>query len=243
MKVFDQSTVASSRPIAADAQRGHDFNAVLLAMAGHDLRQPLQVILNSYAWLAERHTGDHERIDRGKRAIAQLTGQLDHLIEALRIHERAARVEPAPLRIQTLFDSLCRDNAGTAARNGVELRFAPTSIMAMSDAVLLDGILRNLVRNAIKYTPRAERILLGCRRLGGDVRIGVHDTGIGIAPDHLARVFDAFHRVDSTRPDGLGLGLFVVRHAADLLGHRIEVRSKVDIGSCFSIVTPAARRP
>jgi two-component system, OmpR family, phosphate regulon sensor histidine kinase PhoR len=110
----------------------------------------------------------------------------------------------------------------------------------MSDAVLLDGILRNLVRNAIKYTRQGGTILLGCRRRGPDVSIEVHDTGIGIPPHHLSKVFDAFHRVDSVDPNGLGLGLFVVRRAVDVLGHRIEVQSRVGRGSSFSILARVA---
>jgi K+-sensing histidine kinase KdpD len=64
----------------------------------------------------------------------------------------------------------------------------------------------------------------------------VHDTGIGIPPDKLSKVFEAFHRLDSTRADGLGLGLFVVRRAVDLLGHSVEVRSDVGRGSSFAIL-------
>jgi two-component system phosphate regulon sensor histidine kinase PhoR len=103
-------------------------------------------------------------------------------------------------------------------------------------SVLLGGILRNLVRNAIKYTRPGGRILVGCWRRGPDVCIEVHDAGVGIPPDHLSKVFDAFHRVDSTHSDGLGLGLFVVRRTVDMLGHRIEVRSTVGSGSCFSVL-------
>jgi signal transduction histidine kinase len=181
-----------------------------------------------------------EPVSSGKLAIAQLTEQLDHLVQAVRIHERQSDIEPASIRVQRVFDALGRDNAGAATRNGVGLRIARTSAIVMSDAVLLDSILGNLLRNAIKYTPRAGRVLLCCRRRGGDVRIEVHDTGVGIAPDQLSRVFDAFHRVDSTRPDGLGLGLFVAKRAADLLDHRLQVQSRIDIGTCFSVMAPSA---
>jgi signal transduction histidine kinase len=109
----------------------------------------------------------------------------------------------------------------------------------MSNPVLLDGILRNLVRNAVKYTEPGGRILIGCRRVGRDIRIDVYDTGIGISPDHLPRIFDAFQRIDSTRPDGLGIGLFVVRRAVHLLGHRVEVRSQPGYGSRFSVFARA----
>jgi signal transduction histidine kinase len=109
----------------------------------------------------------------------------------------------------------------------------------MSHSVLLEGVLRNLVRNAVKYTEPGGRILIGCRRFGQLVRIDVYDTGIGMAPEQLPRIFEAFHRVDSTRGDGLGIGLFVVRRAVGLLGHRIEVTSAVARGSRFSVLARA----
>jgi sensor histidine kinase regulating citrate/malate metabolism len=73
-----------------------------------------------------------------------------------------------------------------------------------------------------------------------ELRIEVRDTGVGIRPNALSAIFRAFQRVDESRPDGLGLGLFIVKHAADLLGHRVEVRSTEGRGSCFTVVADAA---
>jgi K+-sensing histidine kinase KdpD len=86
----------------------------------------------------------------------------------------------------------------------------------MSDATLLHSILCNLIRNGIKYTPRAVESR-GMSRQCAECAHRSSDTGNLIPPDHLSKVFDAFHRLDSTEPDGWGLGLFVVRQAADLL--------------------------
>src|SRR5215472_9834244 len=109
----------------------------------------------------------------------------------------------------------------------------------MSNPVLLEGILRSLLRNAVKYTEPGGRILLGCRRVKDDIRIDVYDTGVGIAPEHLPQILNAFQRVDSTGADGLGIGLFVVRRAVALLGHRVEVRSRAGFGSRFSVFARA----
>jgi hypothetical protein len=88
------------------ARRGHDghesdFQGALLAMAGHDLRQPLQVISSTFGWLARHFTHPSELtcIRRGEAAIATLTEQLDHLIDALRLHERAAMIAPEPVAL------------------------------------------------------------------------------------------------------------------------------------------------
>ena len=107
-------------------------------------------------------------------------------------------------------------------------------------------MLRNLIRNAIDYTPSGGGVFVTARRCGAALRIAVRDTGVGIRGNALSMVFDAFRRLDQSRSDGLGLGLFIVKRAAHLLGHRIEVRSDEGRGSCFTIVANAAtqqRRP
>jgi signal transduction histidine kinase len=92
-----------------------------------------------------------------------------------------------------------------------------------------------LIKNAIKYTPSGGKILVGCRRVSSGIRIEVHDTGIGIAESNMYKIFNAFERLESGVPEGLGLGLFIVRHAAASLGHRVDVRSTEGKGSCFSV--------
>lgn len=226
-----------------DLQRTSDFQAALLGMAGHDLRQPLQIIQSAYEWLGTRvaHTSEKIRLARGERAIARLSEQLDRLVSALRLYEHTQKMEISSVALAPLFWRIANENGSDARENGIDIRVHATRGVIMSNPVLLEGILRNLVRNAVKYTEPGGRILIGCRRIRGDVRIDVHDTGIGIAPEHLPQIFDAFQRVDTTRPDGLGIGLFVVRRAVQLLGHRVEVRSAPGRGSRFSVFARAAR--
>jgi two-component system phosphate regulon sensor histidine kinase PhoR len=242
--VNESDRTASNEPgrRERELQQKNDFHSVLLAMAGHDLRQPLQTIMSSYDWLARRLTSSSEQeyLLRGRSAISSLTSQLDLLIEALRLHEHLANIEAVPVALAPMFAQLCRDNDEMAKRKGLTLRTQPTSAAVMSDTVLLEGILRNLIRNALKYTGAGGRVLVGCRRRGTHLKIEVHDTGVGIPPDKLSKIFEAFQRLDSAGGDGLGLGLFVVRRAADLLGHGIEVRSTIGRGSCFSILTKTA---
>jgi signal transduction histidine kinase len=226
-----------------DLQRASDFQAALLGIAGHDLRQPLQVIQGAYELLGARVSGKSERawLERGERAIARLTEQLDELVGALHLYEYAKSLEISPVALAPLFWRLCDENGDAALRKGIDLRVCPTRASVISNPLLLNGVLRNLVRNAIKYTKPGGRVLIGCRRSGADVRIDVCDTGIGIAPEHLPIIFQAFERLDTTRRDGLGIGLFVVRRAIELLGHRIDVSSCVARGSRFSVRAPRSR--
>jgi signal transduction histidine kinase len=84
-------------------------------------------------------------------------------------------------------------------------------------------------------------VFVTSRRCGPELRIEVRDTGVGIRATALSAIFNAFQRADDSRTDGLGLGLYIVKHAADLLGHRVEVRSAEGRGSCFTVVANAAR--
>jgi signal transduction histidine kinase len=207
--------------------RAGDFQAALLGLVGHDLRQPLQIIQATYDLLRTHvHTeAEQAWLQRGQHAISTLTEQLDRLLQTSRLYEYTKAMEISSVALGPLFWRLYNDNEGAAVRRGINLRARQTGTHVISNPVLLDSILRNLVSNAIKYTEPGGRVLIGCRRFGCDIRIDVYDTGIGIAAERLPRIFDAFERIDSTRCEGLGLGLFVVRRAVELLGHKIEVKS------------------
>ena len=180
-------------------QQANDFHGVLLAMAGHDLRQPLQSIVGAYDWLARRlgSSSEQEYLRRGRLAIAQLTDQFDLLIEALRMHEHSVDIQPTPVVLGPILVRLCRESKDIAEHEDLTLRANPTRAVAMSDAVLLQGILRNLIRNAVKYTGPGGQVVVGCRRRGTLLKIEVHDNGIGIPPDKLSEIFEAFRRLDS----------------------------------------------
>jgi two-component system, OmpR family, phosphate regulon sensor histidine kinase PhoR len=224
-----------------DLQRTSDFHTVLLGMAAHDLRQPLQVIQSTYEWLSGRLDADADgiRLQRGKRAAAKLAEQLDQLGAALRLSQQATTMELLAVPLAPLFERVAAENVEIAQEKGLELHIRPTRAVVVSNAAILDGIVRNLVSNAIKYTDSG-RVLLSWRRRGTDIRIDIYDTGIGMSADQVPRAFEAFQRLDSTRSSGLGLGLFVVKQAAELLGHRIEVSSAVGRGSRFSVLAKSA---
>jgi signal transduction histidine kinase len=218
--------------------RANGFYRSLLAMTGHDLRHPLQVIVSVNALLSRSVSGNSEReyLARSSDAGLQLTKQLDRLIEALRVHERLEDFSLQPVHLEFLLENLKREHGAAAQMAGLKLRIIPSRAIVMSDPFLLEGILRNLIYNALKYTPAGGKILIGCRNSKDGVRIEVHDTGIGITPDNLTKIFEAFRRIEPAATEGLGLGLFIVRHAAESLGHEIEVRSTVGKGSRFSVV-------
>lgn len=135
------------------------------------------------------------------------------------------------------------DYAAQAAAKGVTLRLAPTSLVTISDPVLLEQVLRNLISNAVKYTD-AGGVVVGARRRGGKVAIEVWDTGRGIAPAHAEAIFEEFYQVDNPERDrekGLGLGLAIVRRITQLIGADLDVRSTPGRGSVFRVTLPRGR--
>jgi two-component system, OmpR family, phosphate regulon sensor histidine kinase PhoR len=222
---------------AARPQKVSNFEAVLLAIAGHDLRQPLQVIQSAHERLGYgvRTSSELRCLRSGQIAIDRLKEQLEQLLTAMRVQESTRRLELAPVRIQQVLRQACRENEHAALSKGITIHTVSSDAIVLSDSLLLSAALRNLVSNAVKYTQSGGRILVGCRRSGSQIRIDVYDTGIGIPDDQIPRIFEAFTRLDTAQCDGLGIGLFIVRQALGILGHRIEVASTPSRGSRFSI--------
>jgi CheY-like chemotaxis protein len=147
-----------------------------------------------------------------------------------------------------LFARVLAELQPQAADKGLVLRARATSLAVISDAALLERMVRNLACNALRYTPTGG-VLLAARRHASGVAIDVIDTGIGIAPDNCARIFEEFYQVrgNSTHAHGgMGLGLAIVRRLAVLLRHEVGVVSRIGRGSRFRVNAPAAepaRRP
>jgi two-component system phosphate regulon sensor histidine kinase PhoR len=215
-----------------------EFAGTLLAMAGHDLRQPLQIIQSVYDRLGDgaRTISELHLLQLGKDAIDRLTERLDQLLDALRLHEHARQVQMVPVDLGTLLREVCQESEWAALQKGVQIRLVPTTSSIMSDAVVLGTVLRNLVSNAIKFTESGGRVLLGCRHVRDSIRIDVFDTGVGMPAEQIPKIFEAFARLDPAQSDGLGIGLFIVRRAIAMLGHRLDVRSVVSRGTRFSIL-------
>jgi two-component system phosphate regulon sensor histidine kinase PhoR len=238
---WDTQRIGSSAVSQHADRAGSNFSAMLLAMAGHDLRQPLQVITSAHDVLAQTLASEEQREEliRAEDATAQLAGMLAQLVEALQLRERSGDDLHLPVPLRPILEDLAAEFAEVARLKGITFLVTTTRWAAVSHPVLLAGMLRNLIRNAIEYTPAGGGVFVTSRRRGAELRIEVRDTGVGIRAGALSRIFRAFQRADESRTDGLGLGLFIVKHAADLLKHHIEVRSAEGRGSCFTIVIDA----
>lgn len=233
------SALAQARDKAAAADQS---KSRFLRAANHDLRQPLASLkILVYSCLAAESEEDRKQalhaMDVSVSIMEDLLGALLNIGQL-----DAGKIEPsiATFQISAILSRLEVQFAHQANEKGLSLRIIPSKLAVVSDRVLLERILANLVSNAIRYT-EVGRVLVGCRRRGRILRIMVADTGIGIAPEHHEAIFDEFYRVSDTQSHAkhsLGLGLNIARRLSEILGHELELASEVEKGTVFHIDVP-----
>jgi Na+/proline symporter/signal transduction histidine kinase len=229
----------------AEAEAANLGKTRFIAAASHDLLQPLHAARLFTAALIDRDPGNDlgGKIDTSLGAVESL---LDTLLDISKLDAGAFKPEERPFALQPLFESLATAFAPVAARREVELVVVPTRAFVSTDPAFLRRILQNLLSNALRYGKaegRPARVLLGCRKVGEELRIEVKDNGPGIAVDKQAVIFDEFVRLqvedDAPREErGLGLGLAIVDRIARMLDLTVELASAPGRGSTFSVTVP-----
>ncbi len=218
-----------------------------LAAASHDLRQPLHAI-SLFGAALEHELGGHPAQANARRlmgAVRTLDSSLDAMLDISQLDAGVVRTELRPLPLQGLLERVFDLFEPRANQRELELRVRSSPLWVRSDAQLLQRLLGNLVDNALKYTERGG-VVVRARPRGDAVWLEVRDTGIGIAEQHRARVFDEFYQagnVGRDRSRGLGVGLSIVQRIAALLAHPLVLRTREGRGTCFRLVLPAAEAP
>jgi signal transduction histidine kinase/CheY-like chemotaxis protein len=225
----------------AEAEEANISKTRFLAAASHGILQPLNAARLYVTSLVERRLRGPDaqlvgNIDASLDAVEEIFGAL---LDISRLDTGAMKPDIANFRIDELLRQIEVEFAPLAQEKGLALDFMPCSLAVRSDRRLLRRLLQNLVSNAIKYTPRG-RVLVGCRRRRGRLRIEVWDTGLGIPRSKKQAVFKEFHRLDQGAKvaRGLGLGLSIVERIARVLDYKVEVASTVGRGSGFSVEVP-----
>jgi signal transduction histidine kinase/CheY-like chemotaxis protein len=225
-----------------EAERANAAKTRFLAAASHDLRQPMHAIGLLIGLLRARvaEPAAQSLAEKAQQASCTMESLFGTLLDISRLDAGTVSVREETVRLADTLERAVTAYAPLAAAKGVALRARATALCVRTDAALLDRIVGNLVVNAIRYT-ECGGVLLACRARDGRAVVSVFDTGIGIAPEHAALIFEEFVRINPTTAgdEGLGLGLSIVRRTADLLGLTVNVASRLGRGSRFDVVLGA----
>jgi signal transduction histidine kinase len=231
-----------------DLQRLSDLKSRFLSEMSHEFRSPLNSIKGLTGFLLDRTDGDisseqEKQIQFIRQAAEGLSTLVDDLLDLARVEAGKATIRVSSFEVRTLFESLNGMIRPMVDQEAVALVFvAPDGMPILStDEGKVAQILRNFLTNAVKFTERGE-IRVSARSGPGDmITFSVKDTGIGIAPENLNRVFEEYGQIDNplqNRVKGTGLGLPLTRKLAELLDGSVRVQSDIGVGSTFSVEIP-----
>jgi signal transduction histidine kinase len=228
----------------------------LLANVSHELRTPLTAIKGYTDYILERRLGViTEKQEKGlvvvQRNLERLSKTINALLDFSRMDVGRIALNLQPFTLGPLLDQIVTalrselEKKGLALTTDIERGLPPV----IADREKLSAVLENLIINALKFTPEGGRITVSASRAGSpgrpSARIRVSDTGVGIAPDQIAKIFNRFHQVDTSstrRFGGVGLGLAIVKSILDAHGTAISVESEIGRGTSFAFVLPVLDR-
>jgi len=238
--------------LVEDLRRANDMKSEFLGAMSHELRTPLSAIIGYADLMREGVMGPLqpqqdqalERMLINGRALLDL---INTTLDVNRLESGRVAVELSQFSLNELLAELRTEVTARPLQQAVELVWPvlPRPLMMRSDRAKLKVILRNLVENALKFTPSGA-VTLSVRGgdQGGRVQLSVADTGIGIAPDEHGAIFEMFRQIDETKDysrTGVGLGLYLVRRYAVLLGGDVRVDSTPGKGSTFIVDLPTTK--
>ncbi|USH02206.1 PAS-domain containing protein [Grimontia kaedaensis] len=228
-----------------EAERANLSKTKFLAAISHDLLQPLNA--------AQLYLGSllsHRMSPSARKLVSSLAHSLEDveslittLVDISKLDAGVVRADKQSFPVSDLLDNIADDFSHAAEGTSVEVRYVHSSSYVYTDSQLLARIVRNLMTNALRYTPSG-KILLGSRRCKEGLRIEVLDTGVGIPEDKKNEIFQEFKRLTAKQDEShtqLGLGLAIVDKIASVLGHTVTVDSVPGEGSRFSVLVPYGR--
>jgi signal transduction histidine kinase len=233
-----------SRELEAASRHKSEF----LANMSHELRTPLNAIIGFSEVLAKRMFGDvnekqAEYLEDILASGHHLLSLINDILDLSKVEAGRLELELSRFHLPTAVDSAVTFVRERANRRGITLDVSlDTSVgVILGDERKIRQILLNLLSNAVKFTPEGGRISVAATGADGVVAIAVSDTGVGIAPEDQAAVFEEFRQVgrdNARKQEGTGLGLALAKKLVELHGGRIWVRSEVGKGSTFTVTIP-----
>ncbi len=226
-----------------EAEKANFDKSRFLAAASHDLRQPMHALGLFVGELQTRlDTPEQRKIaSKVEESVEAMSSLLDSLLDISKLDAGIVTPQIRSVDINAMMKRLVQDYIPVAKRKNITVRVHCIEAAVLSDQVLLERILLNLLSNAIRYTPLNGTVLLACRRRGDHLRIEVRDNGIGIPVEEQRNIFREFVQLANSARDrskGIGLGLAIVDRLAKLLEHPLTLRSAPNRGSTFAVTVP-----
>lgn len=249
-QLYEQATTRTHQLAALD-RRKQD----MLTVIAHEVRTPLNVIQNAAELLALPTSSMEERaavVEVLERGVGRLTSLISQIRNVSAVSEERLEIHREPIDAQSLLDAIAEQHRPiTEARKlNLTVELLPSPIRVDADPTLLSVVLRNLMANAIRFTPDGGSISLRAKPHAGLVEFSVCDSGIGIAAKEIPLIFEKFYEVTSALAHssgvyefgsaGLGLGLSAVKSILDAHGAVIEVESTPGVGSLFRFCLPVS---
>jgi two-component system, OmpR family, phosphate regulon sensor histidine kinase PhoR len=258
-----RTIMARAAPAAGDAAHGvvvvlHDITDLkradqirrdFVANVSHELRTPLTAI-RGYVEALSEDDADPDESRRFLEIIIRHTERMERLVKDLlrlaRLDAGQETLDIADCNLRNMAQGVTSDLASAIAqrRQTVELSIASAAEIVRADSAKLHDALRNLVANAITYSPEGSTIRIEASRAGSSVALSVSDEGPGIPEADHSRVFERFYRVDKSRardPGGTGLGLAIVKHLVELHGGEVRTENRIEGGAKFTLTLPTEK--
>ncbi|WP_167760208.1 sensor histidine kinase [Paraburkholderia pallida] len=234
---------ARSQAVAATAEKNQ-----FIAAISHDLRQPLTTLGLKLDFIERSMRSTHlvEDVALAQRQVDAMEGMINGALDICRLESGTWSIEVQEVALPSLLRGIVMDMQPLAEAKRLKLRLHSRPWLVRTDRQALDRIVRNMVTNAIRYTPSEKRgkkghVLVSCQRRDRHIKISVWDNGIGIPEGRQADIFKSYVQVNNperNREKGFGLGLAIVQGLANLLGHTLDVDSTPGRGSRFSVTVP-----
>jgi signal transduction histidine kinase/CheY-like chemotaxis protein len=246
--VHEQQAAAQLERARIDAERASRAKSEFLSRLSHELRTPLNGILGFAQLMAidqeQPLTGRQaQRLASMQHAGTHLLGLINDVLDISRNDGTEPDWQVRSVDLDAVIDSTLGLVQPLAQLREIQLQRTQSSEAVGRSVVLgeprrIEQVLMNLLSNAIKYSPRRSSVTVRVQRTPDAVRVAVRDEGHGIEAAQLSRLFQPFERLDAERRqiDGVGLGLFIARQLAEAMGGRIEVASRVGVGSTFTLM-------